>query len=191
MDERHESRLGDEFTVLLHKWRQGDSGAGEQVMLATYEEMRRLAASYLRGESSGHTLQPTALVHELFMKLLGGASVDFANRSHFLALCARQLRHILVDHARKANSLRRGGDAVLVGLGNWDMGAEREEGIVKLNDALEQLEREDPRSCHVVELRFFGGLKEDEIAEVLGISLATVKRDWTFARAWLHTQLQG
>ncbi len=183
-------RLGSGFTHLLHQWQAGDPAAAEQVLLTTYREMRQLAARYLRSESSSHTLQPTALVHELYINLLSSEPVTFNDRSHFLALCARQLRNILVDHARQRGSQRRGGDAIKLSLEDWDAGATpREESLIDLDRALAALEQEDPRSCQVVELRFFGGLNEEEIASALNISLATVKRDWTYARAWLLDSL--
>jgi RNA polymerase sigma factor (TIGR02999 family) len=184
------SRLGSDFTVLLHRWQVGDAAAAEQVLLTVYQEMRQLASRYLRSESPGHTLQPTALVHELYLNLLSSEPVTFSDRSHFLALCARQLRNILVDHARQKASQRRGGDVIKLSLEDWDAGSTpREESLLDLDRALSNLELEDERSCKVVELRFFGGLNEEEIATVLNISLATVKRDWTFARAWLMARL--
>lgn len=184
------NRLGADFTVLLRQWQDGDSAAAEQVLLTVYQEMRRLAARYLRSASHGHTLQPTALVHELYLDLLASEPVSFSGRSHFLALCARQLRDLLVDHARRKSSQRRGGDVIKLSLQDWDSGSSpREEGILDLDRALTVLSGEDERSCRVVELRFFGGLNEEETAAALGISLATVKRDWTFARAWLQTRL--
>jgi RNA polymerase sigma-70 factor (ECF subfamily) len=184
------SRLGADFTVLLRQWQAGDAAAAEQVLLTTYQEMRRLASRYLRSESRDHTLQPTALVHELYLDLLASEPVTFSDRSHFLALCARQLRNLLVDHARRRGSQRRGGDVIKLSLQDWDSGSTpREEGLLDLDRALTILAEEDERSCKVVELRFFGGLNEDEIATVLNISLATVKRDWTFARAWLQARL--
>ena len=183
-------RLGSGFTLLLHQWQAGDPAAAEQVLLTTYREMRQLAARYLRSESRDHTLQPTALVHELYINLLASEPVNFNDRSHFLALCARQLRNILIDHARQRSSQRRGGDVIKLSLQDWDTGSTpREEDLLDLDRALTALEREDPRSCQVVELRYFGGLNEEEIASALNISLATVKRDWTFARAWLLDSL--
>ena len=186
------SRLGSGFTVLLRLWQSGDAAAAEQVLLTAYEEMRHLARKHLRSESPGHTLQPTALVHELYLKLLESEPVAFSDRSHFLALCARQLRNILVDHARRKGSQRRGGDVIQLSLEDWDGGSTpREEGLLDLDRALSALEQEDSRSCQVVELRFFGGLNEEEIATALDISVATVKRDWTFARAWLLARLRA
>lgn len=185
------SQLPSDFTLLLRRWREGDHEASEQVLLTVYREMRQLAARYLRSEAREHTLQPTALVHELYVSLLASEPVNFADRSHFLALCARKLRHILVNHARQKGSQRRGGDVIKLSLQDWDSAdAALPENLLDLDRALCSLEQEDLRSCQVVELRFFGGLNEDEIAAVLNISLATVKRDWTFARAWLLAHLK-
>lgn len=182
---------GSELTVLLQKWQSGDAQAAEQVLLITYREMRKLAASYLRSERNEHTLQPTALVHELYLNLLSREPLAANGRSHFMALCARQLRHILVDHARKKGSQRRSGSGVRVSINDWDgAGPPREESLLDLDEALVQLEKEDARCCKVVELRFFGGLTEDEIATALDISPATVRRDWSFARAWLIARLK-
>jgi RNA polymerase sigma factor (TIGR02999 family) len=184
-------QLPSDFTLLLRRWQEGDEQASEQVLLTVYREMRSLASRYLRSESREHTLQPTALVHELYVNLLASEPVDFTDRSHFLALCARKLRHILVDYARQKHSQRRGGDVIKLSLEDWDAaGIPEPENLLDLDRALSGLEKEDPRSCQVVELRFFGGLAEDEIAAALNISLATVKRDWTFARAWLLAQLK-
>jgi RNA polymerase sigma factor (TIGR02999 family) len=184
------SRLGSDFTALLHRWQVGDEAAAGQVLTTVYQEMRLIASRYLRSEHSGHTLQPTALVHELYVQLLSSEPVTFSDRSHFLALCARQLRNILVDHARRKGSRRRGGDVIRLSLQDWDAGSTpREESLLDLDRALSSLELEDERSCRIVELRFFGGLKEEEIATALNISPATVKRDWTFARAWLMARL--
>lgn len=179
-----------QFTVLLRRWQDGDAAAAEQVLLTTYQEMRRLASRYLRSESRDHTLQPTALVHELYVNLLASEQVSFADRSHFLALCARQLRNILVDHARSKRSQRRGGGMVKLEFQEWDKGIEpREEVLLDLDRLLTLLEKEDERSCRIVEMRYFGGLSEEEIAAALHTSVSTVKRDWTFARAWLQTRL--
>lgn len=188
-DERA-GRLGPDFTILLRQWQSGDAAAAEQVLLNTYQEMRRIAARYLRSEARNHTLQPTALVHELYVNLLGSEKVPFADRTHFLALCARQLRNILVDHARKRNSLRRGGDVVKLSLEDWDSNSPApEENLLDLDRVLTRLEQEDERSCRIVEMRFFGGLSEEEIAAALNTSVSTVKRDWAFARAWLRARL--
>ena len=154
--------------------------------------MRRLAGGYLRDESAGHTLQPTALAHEAYLRLLDQRRVTWQNRAHFMGLAAQAMRRILVDHARRRGAQKRGGGAVHVSLeiaevGSGGTGVPAEE----LNDALDRLAALDERQARVVELRFFTGLSIEETAEVLAVSPATVKRDWMLARAWLHRELKG
>ncbi|MBI4472131.1 MAG: sigma-70 family RNA polymerase sigma factor [Acidobacteria bacterium] len=151
-----------------------------------YAELRRLAAYYFRNERTGHTLQPTALVNEVFIKLSEGKPVQLHDRAHFFAVAARQMRQILIDHARRRNALKRNDTRIAVPLEST-----REENLLVVDEALKDLAELDPRAAQVVELRVFGGLKESEIAETLGISVATVKRDWTFARAWLTSRLRS
>jgi RNA polymerase sigma-70 factor, ECF subfamily len=180
-----------EMTTLLTEWRGGNERAGQQLVNAAYSELRRLAAYCLRSEHPNHTLQATALVHELYVRLFSGEQVEWRNRAHFFAVAAQQLRRILVDYARAAKAQKRGGRRVRLSLtdvngvvalaGNNDM--------LDLDTALTKLEHLDPRAARVVELRFFAGLKETEIADVLGISLATLHRDWKIARAWLISEL--
>ena len=178
------------ITALLTDWRGGDEEAGRQLMEAVYQELRRLAAVYLRRESSAMTLQPTALVHELCVGMLSHAPVNCENRLHFLHLASRQLRRLIVDHARRKKGLKRGGVQAKLTLDEArDHAIVLDERIADVNDALQRLEELDARPAAVVEMRFFGGLTEQEIADVLGISIATVKRDWEFARAWLLAQL--
>jgi RNA polymerase sigma factor (TIGR02999 family) len=181
-----------DITRLLHEWRSGESAAGEQVMDILYPELRRLAAHYMRGERPGHTLQPTALVNELYLKLMSGAAVDWQDRAHFFAFAARKLRHILVDHARHVRMAEQKLREVIVPLqeqeGRQGLG---EADVVDLDHAMQRLEGIDARACRVLELRFFAGLTEAESAEVLGIAVPTVKRDFAFARAWLAAELTG
>jgi RNA polymerase sigma factor (TIGR02999 family) len=156
-------------------------------MLAlVYEELRRLAASYLRGERPGHTLQPTALVHEAYLRLLDQRQVDWSNRAQLMGLAAVMMRRILVNHARDRIAEKRGGGAEHVSLtvAGEGIGA-AEVNVLDLHDALTRLSDLDQRKGRIVELKFFGGLTTDEIAETLGLSVATVERDWKFARAWL------
>jgi RNA polymerase sigma-70 factor (ECF subfamily) len=178
------------ITCLLREWREGKRQAGDEVMGILYPELRRLAAHYMRMERPGHTLQPTALVHELYLKLMAGVSLDWQDRAHFLAFAARKLRHILVDHARRVraaeHSLREVKVAVREEHG-WSGGTEAD--VVALDQVLKRLEEVDSRSYRVLELRFFAGLTEAESAEVLGVSVSTVKRKFAFARAFLATQL--
>ncbi len=191
MPEDRAAQLRRDFTTLLRRWRSGDSEASEQVLVTAYEELRQLAANYLHSGFQARTLQPTALVNELCLKLLSRNAIDYQDRNHFLALCARQMRFILVDYFRRRSAERRGGGAILVSLDEHESGVVAdEETFLDLHLALEQLEREDPRVAQVVEMRYFGGLTEEETAQVLGISVATVKRDWTFARAWLMSRLR-
>jgi RNA polymerase sigma factor (TIGR02999 family) len=179
-----------EITVLLAQWREGNEAAARQLISAMYRELRRLAAIHLRREANAVTLQPTALVNELCVGLLSHQPVSCENRLHFLHLAAKQMRHLLVDHSRKRNVLKRGGSQGQLPLDEArDHAIPLDGRIVGINDALARLEGLDARAASVVEMRFFGGLREQEIADVLGISIATVKRDWEFARSWLLTQV--
>ena len=157
-----------------------------------YGELRRLAASYLRRERPGHTLQPTALVHEAYMRLLDQRKVDWSNRAQFMGLAAVMMRRILVNHARDRVAHKRGGGAehVPLTLVGEEIGA-AVVNVIDLHEALERLSAADARKGRIVELKFFGGLTTDEIAETLGISAATVERDWKFARAWLYEAISG
>ena len=180
------------ITALLVRWREGDSAAGDKVVVSVYEELRALAARYMRNERSDHTLQPTALVHEMFLRLCEAEPVKWQDRAHFFAVAARQLRRILVNHARDRQADKRGGKRLKVEVREWDsVSTPRDEDLLELDEALNTLEVTEPRTARVIELRFFAGLKEDEIAEAVGVSLATVKRDWTFGRAWLLARLRS
>jgi len=180
------------ITALLTDWREGDEEAGRQLMEAVYRELRRVAAIYMRREANAMTLQPTALVNELCVNLLSGPPVSCENRLHFLHLAARQMRRIIVDHARRRTALRRGGvDQPLPLDEARDHAIALDERIAEINVSLSRLEGLDARAASVVEMRYFGGLTEQEIADVLSISPATVKRDWEFARSWLLAQLRG
>lgn len=184
-----------DITRTFLRWRQGDPEALHALLPLVYEEMRRLAGAYLKNESSGHTLQPTALAHEAYLRLLDQRHVSWQNRAHFMGLAAQAMRRILIDHARRRGAQKRGGDAVHVTLEDSDAVAEGTAplgvAVEDLNEALDGLARLDERQARVVELRFFTGLSVEETAEVLAISPATVKRDWTLARAWLHRELKG
>ena len=178
------------FTKLLNDWRRGDSAAAEQVVTAVYDELRRLAARYLRQERPDHTLEPTALVHELYLRLCVSESVDWQNRAHFFAVAAQQVRRILINYARDRRAEKRGGGRLKLSLSHVDAIGEHQPDLLNIDEALEKLATLDSRCAQVVELRFFGGLTEKEAAQVLGISTATLKRDWEFARAWLIRQLR-
>lgn len=176
------------MNTLLEKWRQGDRAAAEQIATLVYAEMRRLAGYFFRHESPGHTLQPTALVNEVFLKMSSGIDLPIKDRAHFFALAAKQMRRILIDHARRRAALKRHDSRILLPIDA--AGSEpRVENILVVEEALHELELLDSRAARVVELRVFGGLKEREIADALEISPATVKRDWTFAKAWLTSRL--
>jgi RNA polymerase sigma factor (TIGR02999 family) len=179
-----------EVTRLLAAWSQGDRAALEQLTRLVYEELRRLAHRYMSGQRADHTLQTTALVNEAYLRLAGQAQTNFANRSHFLAVAARAMRQILVDHAKSTLREKRGAGAKAVELDESALlSPEPTREIVDLNEALEKLAVLDARKANVVELSYFGGLKQEEIAEALNISIVTVRRDWTFSRAWLYAEL--
>ena len=179
-----------EVTRLLAAWGQGDRTALDKLTRLVYEELRRLAHRYMAGQRSDHTLQTTALVNEAYLRLAGQDEPQFANRSHFLAVAAKAMRQILVDHAKAALRDKRGGGAKAVELDESAvLSPEPTREILDLNDALEKLAALDARKANVVELSYFGGLKQEEIAEALNVSLVTVRRDWTFSRAWLYAEL--
>lgn len=181
-----------DLSVLLEELRNGSETAAGQVMSLVYQELRRLAQSYMRTERPDHTLQATALVHEAYLKLCEPDAPSPQNRAHFFALAAQQMRRILVDHARSRNTDKRGGRQIRLSLEDIQgLGWEEEDGIVALDEALCRLEKVDPRASRVVELRFFGGLTEEETSHVLGIGISTLKRDWEFAKAWLLDQLSS
>ena len=180
-----------DLTVLLRAWREGDPNAAEQVMELAYSELRKVARYYMRGERSDHTLSATALVNEMYVRLAGSEPIDWQNRAHFFAVAAKQLRRILVNHARDRHAQKRGGKQVKLALAELhDLAAPQELDLLRLDEALTELGSLDHRASQVVELRYFAGLTEAETAEALGISVATVKRDWTWARAWLIANLK-
>jgi RNA polymerase sigma factor (TIGR02999 family) len=176
-------------TDLLRDWSRGDAAALDQLMPIVYRDLRRQAAAQLRREGREHTLQPTALVHEVFLRLVGQREASWAGRGHVLAVCAGMMRRILVDHARRRSRLKRGGTLCRVDL-EWEpAAAERDVDLVALDHALQELQALDGDQARLVELRFFGGLSTEEAAQVLGVSSRTVKRDWRSARAWLLQRL--
>lgn len=179
-------------TRLLESIASGDRSAADQLLPLVYDELHALAEAVFRRERADHTLQPTALVNEAYMKLVGQSSLKFDGRKQFLALASKAMRNILVDHARGRNRQKRGGDQQRVAL--TAVGAEASEpsviDMVALDDALQRLAELDPRKSKLVELRFFGGLTSDEAAEVLGIARSTAADDWRMARAWLHRELR-
>ena len=181
-----------EITELLEQWSGGNQTALDKLYPLVYEELRRLARSYMKREPKGHTLQTTALINEAYVRIVDQKSVHWQNRSHFFAISAQIMRRILVDHARRYLHAKRGGGARRVSLDEaMIVAAERSEEVLMLDEALSNLARMDPRRCQVVELRYFAGLNNQEIASVLHISENTVMRDWNLARAWLYQQLGG
>lgn len=179
-----------DVTGLLAKWANGDQRALSDLTPIVYKELRQLAASYLRRESPGHTLQPTALVHEAYLRLVDQKDPRFENRSHFFGVAARLMRQILVDHARRRRAGKRAGLSVsleaIAGLGH-----ERARDLLALDSSLDALEKLDPRKGKAIELRYFAGLSMDEIAQVLQVSAVTVRRDLRMAEAWLQREIEG
>jgi RNA polymerase sigma factor (TIGR02999 family) len=176
-------------TELLQKWQGGDAAALDRLLPLVYDELRRVARARLRAERPGHTLQATALVHEAYLRLVGGGATP-RNRTHLFAMAATLMRQILVDHARRRDAHKRGGAATMIAL---DEGVPAPTvatvDLLALDEALTELSALDPRLCQVVELKFFAGLTIDETAEALHVSPATIERDWTVSKAWLHQRL--
>jgi RNA polymerase sigma factor (TIGR02999 family) len=183
---------GPDVTTLLHAWAGGDVGAREQLVPLVYQDLRRRAAAYLRRERSDHTLQPTALVHEAYLRLVNQDHAAWQNRAQFFGVASQIMRRILVDHARRARMKKRSGRWAKVTL-DEQIAAMPPPGVdvLDLDDALTRLAEFDPRKSRIAELRFFAGLSLEETGHVLGISVATVEREWQAARAWLYAALKG
>ena len=176
----------DQVTKLLHDWKNGDPEALNRLTPLVYQELRRLADSYLRNERAAQTLQPTALVHDVYLRLVGGELPDWQSRAHFFGIAAHRMRQILVEHARRRHALKRGGGAEPVTLDEMVCFApQRSSDIIALDEALNSLATFDERKCKVIELRYFAGLSMEEVAEALEISVATVSREQRLAEAWL------
>ena len=179
-------------TQILKEWSEGDKDAPARLMPLIYEELRRRAAEYLRHERPDHTLQATALVHEAYLKLIDQDRVDWKTRAHFCGVAAQLMRRVLLEHARGHNAAKRGGKLEKLRLDETrELSDERVPDLIALDDALKSFTSTYPRECEVVELKFFGGLKANEIAEVLDVSQKTVLRDWNFAKLWLRRELAG
>jgi len=179
-------------TEVLNELAKGDERALDRLLPVVYRELKRLAAGYLRSERAEHTLQPTALAHEAYLRLVGREEIQWQNRAHFLGVAARAMREILVDHARRRKALKRGGGQALTLYDEaLPVAGGRPVAFDDLDQALTDLARLSERQAKVVELRYFGGLTIEETGEVLGISPVTVKRDWATARAWLYRELTG
>jgi RNA polymerase sigma factor (TIGR02999 family) len=192
-------RSPGEFTDLVARLRNGNKEAEAQLYEAVYQELRRVAAKYLRNERPNHTLQPTALVNEACVKLLGAPAREWNNKEHFFAVAARAMRQVLVDHARERRAEKRGGALTKMQLDDFlpagnqqspGVDADRLDEILFVNSAMDRLAEEHPRQSQVVELRFFGGLTAEEASRILGVDMRTVHRDWQFARAWLYRELK-
>jgi len=185
--------VGDgDVTRILNAAEQGDPKAAEQLLPLVYEELRRLAAHRMANEAAGHTLQPTALVHEAWLRLVGGdEQKKFANRAHFFAAAAEAMRRILIDRARRKGSGKRGGNWERIDLDKVDVAVEADDDTLLLvNEALEKLAREDANAAEIAKLRFFGGLTLEEAAQVMGVTERTANRYWAFARVWLFQEMR-
>jgi RNA polymerase sigma-70 factor, ECF subfamily len=177
----------DGITDVLLNWGHGDSQAREELLPLIYDELRQIARSYLRHERPDHTLQPTALVHEAYLRLIDQRRVNWRNRAQFIGLAAVMMRRVLVNHARNRKVAKRGGTAERVPLTiAVDVSEQPEHDVIAVHDALSRLQAIDERKARIVELKFFGGLTTEEIAEVTNLSSATIEREWSFARAWLY-----
>jgi RNA polymerase sigma factor (TIGR02999 family) len=181
----------DNLTILLRAWRQGDRAAFDEIAPLIYDELRRLAAFHLRGERPAHTFGPTALISEAYMRLAGSAQLDFHDRAHFFAIASRNMRQILVDHARKRAADKRGAGERPVEFDDNLIAIERPAELVALDRALDELGKFDERKARITELHYFGGLTQEEIAAVCDLHVNTVARDLRFSEAWLRTQLRS
>ena len=183
----------NDVTGLLLSWRDGDAAALDRLVPLVYDELRRVARARLRREPPGHVLEATALVHEVFLRLVDADRLTPMSRTHFFAISARLMRQILVDHARRKRADKRGGGATVISLDEAAPEAAQTSGVnvLALDEALDALSSFDARQCRVVELRFFAGLNIPETADALGISTATVEREWAMAKAWLHQRLSA
>jgi len=179
-----------DLTVLLQEAAAGNGDAAERLLPLIYEQLRAIAQQRMSGERSGHTLQATALVHEVYLKLMGNGDAEWASRAHFFHAAAQAMRRILIEHARQRGRLKRGGEFKRQSLERVDLAVEEDPGaILALDAAICRLEEKDERAARIVKLRFFAGLSIEETAEAVGLSPRTVKREWTYARAWLYREL--
>jgi RNA polymerase sigma-70 factor (ECF subfamily) len=186
------TETSSDITRLLNAAASGERHDLDALMAALYADLRRLAVAHLGRERGNHTLQPTALVHEAYVKLVDQRNTAWADRLHFFAVAARIIRRILIDHARAKNAERRGGDRTLISITTQDVPApERDIDLIALDEALEELAELDPQQAKIVELRYFSGCTVEEVAQILGVGKRTVDRDWQAARAWLFVRLEG
>jgi RNA polymerase sigma factor (TIGR02999 family) len=180
-----------QITQLLLAWRGGEPQALDELMPLVLRELKKIARNFMRGQRVGHTLQTTGLVNEAFLRLVDSSRVNWQDRSHFFAIAAQLMRRVLVDVARRKNSAKRGGERVQVSLADdVKLAPHKDADVLALDEALERLAELNPRHSRIVELKYFGGLTEEEIAETLDISVRTVRRDWNLARAWLFRELK-
>ena len=178
-------------TQLLVAWGKGDQHAFDALMPEVRKELHRLAAHYMAEESPGHDLQPTALINEAYLRLVDWKNIQWADRAHFFGMAANMMRRVLVDYARSRDRLKRGGEAIQVSFTEAaNVPAPQSADVLSLDKALRELEKIDPRKSRIVEMRFFGGLSQEETAEALNVSVATVRHDWSLARAWLARELK-
>jgi RNA polymerase sigma factor (TIGR02999 family) len=185
-------RPDENVTQLLDKWTGGDKEALDELMPLVYGELRSLAKRYLKSERPGHTLQPTALVNEVYLRLVDQQNATFRSRAQFFGMAAKMMRNILVDHARKRRTAKRGSEPLRLSISTADrIGRKPDLDLVALDDALKRLAALNPQHSDTVELRFFGGLTIEETAAAMGVSHATVERDWSFARAWLRREMSA
>jgi len=181
----------NDVTRLLGAIDQGDPNAARELLPMVYQELRKLAAHKMAGQAAGHTLQPTALVHEAWLRLLGNEEARFAGRAHFFAAAGEAMRHILIDSARRKQALRHGGGQARVDIDDLQIACQVEDDeLLAVHEVLDKLAAEDMQKAELTKLRYFVGMTFEEAAEVLGISVATAKRHWTYARAWLYTEIQ-
>ena len=184
--------MADDLTGLLAEWRDGDKAALDRLMPLVYDELRRIAHRYVQRERDGHTLQTSALVNEAYLRLAGQQEVSWQNRAHFFAVTAQTMRHLLIDHARRRRYAKHGGELQQVPIDDASqMSMQRATELIALEEALDELSALDERKSQVVELRYFGGLSLEETAEVLNVSLMTVRRDWRAAKAWLYRRIKN
>ncbi len=180
------------ITILLEDCVKGRKGAVDELLPHVYSELKKISSKYLRDEYRNHTLQTTELVHEAYIKLVGDQNIAWQSRAHFFGIAANSMRNILVDHARKRKSLKRGEGKENLSLDDvFNLSDKSDEQLLALDDAMKKLEQVEERSCKIIELRYFSGLTIEEAAEVLNISPATAKRDWNFAKAWLYREIQS
>lgn len=180
------------ITILLEDCVKGRKGAVDELLPHVYSELKKISSKYLRDEYRNHTLQTTELVHEAYIKLVGDQNIEWQSRAHFFGIAANSMRNILVDHARKRKSLKRGEGKENLSLDDvFNLSEKSDDQLLALDDAMKKLEKVEERSCKIIELRYFSGLTIEEAAEVLNISPATAKRDWSFAKAWLYREIQS